>query len=120
MQDLPTYFFDPSFAGTAEDGDDSLTEPRAELNKPDRWTRRWPPFITIVGAQDDKAEAEYLDQLRADARRLQFILDLLQKEGIDGLKKISYGLYGPDRDDIDDAMRNLALKKEEPCQAAKT
>lgn len=115
MPDLPCFFFDPSFAGTAEEDDQSLTEPRAEINKPDRWTRRWPPFITIVGAQDYVAETDYLDELRQDSRRLQFILDLLQKEGVDGLKKINWAMFGPDRADIDSAMKGGV-----PCQAAKT
>ena len=119
MPDLPTFFFDPSLAGTAEEGDESLTEPRAELNKPDKWTRRWPPFITIVGSQDQEAESEYLDQLRDDTRRLQFLLDLLQQHGNKGVELIGWALFGPDRADIDSAMKNITLKKELPCPAQK-
>jgi hypothetical protein len=117
LPDLPTFFFDPSLAGIDPERDASLTEPRVELNKPPRWANRWPAFITVVGGEDQETENQYIDDLRADSRRLQFVLDTLREEGVDGLKAIPCEMFGLDRVDLDMARQQKLLKGGASCPA---
>ena len=111
LPDKPVYHFDPSFAGLDEEADSSLSEPSVELNKPDRWQEQWRPFVTISGAQDLAQETNDLDALREDARRLEWVIECIQRYGTEGLKdRVHWSPEAPfDRDVIDIAMRDNPL-----------
>jgi hypothetical protein len=106
LPDLPVFHFDPSLAGLDEEIDHSLTEPVAEVCRPDRWDKRWKPFVTISSVEDRTEEADGIDAMRDDRQRLDWVLAILATRGTDGLRDIIpwEPPCPPDRDSLDIAM----------------
>lgn len=100
--DLPVFHYDPSLPTEEE----RLTEPCVESYQPDRWRSRWKPFAIVRSVSNPGAEWLRICDDRTDSRRLQWVLDVLAKEGTNGLnRRLFWEPPGPpQREDIDAAM----------------